>query len=236
MAKSLYPASVDKPDLTQTIPEILADLQAGLINVQNHLGITGTAGAYPSTDVTLDAGNDVVVPSGWVGADSANAYYPDTGSLGGIVTNHDFILGIDSDADSSNREFQVYTGKATPGTGGGTKLFSVSETGLTTLTSLSFGAAEENTVSSGVLTVTQSSVNVLPESSTTDTVDSITWTGVTEGAILLCRSEATNTITFDNSATLLLGAATRAVAPGGCLILLFHGTTWVELSFLAAAS
>ncbi len=168
MARSLYPASVDAPDLSQPLEKILQDFQAAIINIQNHLGISSTSG-------------DLVV----------------TGSLTGV----DATL-----------------------------------TGTLTLDILNIGVAEDQTVASGVLTVTQTNTNVLPQSSTTDTVDSITWAGVAEGDILLCRSEATNTITFDNSSTLLLGSGTRAVAPGGCIMLIFHGTTWVELFFLAAAS
>lgn len=102
---------------------------------------------------------------------------------------------------------------------------------------LAIGPAESATVASGVLTVTRSHVIVLPESSTSDTVDSITLSGQKEGDILVLRSPATNTITFDNSATMLLGAGTRAVAPGGCLILIAHSATiWHELAFLTAAS
>ena len=102
---------------------------------------------------------------------------------------------------------------------------------------LSVGTAESQTVVSGVLTVTQSHVIVLPESGTTVTVDSITFVKQKAGDILVLRSPATNTITFDNSATMLLGAGTRAVAPGGCLILIAHSATvWHELAFLTAAS
>ena len=102
---------------------------------------------------------------------------------------------------------------------------------------LSLGTAESQTVASGVLTVTQSHVIALPESSTTDTVDSITFVGQKAGDVLVIRSPATNTITFDNSATMLLGAGTRAVAPGGAIVLIAHSTTvWHELAFLAAAS
>lgn len=102
------------------------------------------------------------------------------------------------------------------------------------VTSLGFGAAEAATVASGVLTVTQSYVNVLPESSTSDTVDSIVKAGAADGDILVLTSKATNTITFDD-ANIALGAATRAVAPGGSLILQFDGTQWVERTFLAGA-
>ena len=62
-------------------------------------------------------------------------------------------------------------------------------------------------------------------------------TGQKEGYILFVHVPATNTITFDNSSTMLLGAGTRAVAPGGSLVLIATSTTvWHEVSFLAAAS
>lgn len=98
------------------------------------------------------------------------------------------------------------------------------------------GTPEQATVASGVLTVTKGYANVLPESSTTDTVDSITAAWAAEGDYLQLMSTATNTITFDNSATMLLGAGTRAVAPGGSILFQKVGTTWVERQFLTAAS
>lgn len=102
---------------------------------------------------------------------------------------------------------------------------------------LSLGDAESSTVASGVLTVTKSHVIALPESGTSDTVDSISCATQRAGDILLVRSPATNTITFDNSATMLLGAGTRAVAPGGCIVFVAHSATvWHEVAFLTAAS
>lgn len=98
----------------------------------------------------------------------------------------------------------------------------------------SLGAAESATVASGVLTVTSSHVNVLPESSTSDTVDTITMVPTpTGGEVLLLTSKATNTITVDD-ANVNLAAATRAIAPGGSLVLFFDGDEWTEHSFVAA--
>lgn len=98
---------------------------------------------------------------------------------------------------------------------------------------LRLGAAETPTIVSGVLTVTRPYVNPLPESSTSDTVDSIVYTGAVDGQLLLIHVPATNTITFDDAA-INLGAATRAVAPGGSLLLVFDGTQWSEIVFNAA--
>lgn len=98
---------------------------------------------------------------------------------------------------------------------------------------LGFGALETPTIASGVLTVTKSLVNPLPESSTADQVDSIVAAGAQAGDLLIIHVPATNTITFDD-ANINLGAATRAVAPGGTLALIFDGTQWSEVLFTAA--
>ena len=100
------------------------------------------------------------------------------------------------------------------------------------------GAGEAVTLVSGVATVTKPYVILDAEGAgTTDTLDSITNSGQAAGDLLLLTVNATDTITADNSATLLLGAATRAIAPGGCLLLYAtSATVWVELAFLAATS
>lgn len=98
---------------------------------------------------------------------------------------------------------------------------------------LQLGEAETPTIASGVLTVTKSFVNPQPESSTADTVDSIVFDGAVEGTLLLVHVPATNTITFDDAA-INLGGATRAVAPGGSLLLVYDGTQWSEVFFTAA--
>ena len=96
------------------------------------------------------------------------------------------------------------------------------------------GAHETATIASGVLTVTKSYVWAAAESSTTDQVDSIVFTGAADGTLLLLVADTGDTITFDDAA-INLGAATRAVAPGGCILLRFDGTSWAEVLFLAAA-
>ncbi len=100
---------------------------------------------------------------------------------------------------------------------------------------MGLGPAETPTIASGVLTVTKTHVNPLPESSTSDTVDSIVCVpAAEEGDLILIAIPATNTITFDD-ANINLAAATRAVAPGGSLLLIYDGTQWTELFFLAAS-
>lgn len=99
-----------------------------------------------------------------------------------------------------------------------------------------FGTAEAVTIASGVATVTRSYVRLTSESSTTDTVDTITMTGAADGDLLLLVSASGHTITVDD-ANVNLGASTRAVAPGGSLLLRYDGveTQWTEVAFLAAA-
>ena len=99
---------------------------------------------------------------------------------------------------------------------------------------LSLNAYETPTIASGVLTVTQTLVDPQPESGTTDTVDSIVYADASEGSIIILQVKATNTITVDD-ANINLGAATRAVAPGGSLMLIYDGTQWTELTFLAGS-
>jgi hypothetical protein len=89
------------------------------------------------------------------------------------------------------------------------------------------------TIASGVLTVTGSLVDPQPQSSTTDTVDSISMSGVQAGDVLFIHIPATNTITFSNT-NINLAAATRAVAPGGSIILVYDGSQWSEMYFTAA--
>lgn len=101
---------------------------------------------------------------------------------------------------------------------------------------MGIGAAEEVTVDSGDITVTGQYVRITSESSTADQVDTITKADAADGDMLLCVAAATHTITFDD-ANIDLGAGTRAVAPGGHLLLLYNGdsTSWQELTFLAAS-
>lgn len=89
------------------------------------------------------------------------------------------------------------------------------------------------TIASGVLTVTGTVVIPLPESSTSDQIDTITKTEVVPGDLLLLHVPATNTITVDD-ANINLAAATRAIAPGGSLLLVYDGTQWSEVCFTAA--
>lgn len=96
-----------------------------------------------------------------------------------------------------------------------------------------YGTLTAPTIASGVLTVTGSFIDPQPESGTADTVDSIVLTGVQAGDLLYIHIPATNTITFDD-ANINLAGATRAVAPGGSLLLVYDGTQWSEMFFTAA--
>lgn len=99
-----------------------------------------------------------------------------------------------------------------------------------------WGAPEQVTIASGVATITSRFVQLTSESGTTDTLDSFTFSGSAAGDIVRFIPKATDTITFDNSATMLLGAATRAVQPGGYIDFQLLGTTWQERGFLTAAT
>lgn len=91
-------------------------------------------------------------------------------------------------------------------------------------------------IASGVLTVDDNSfiVDPQPETGSTDQVDSIvTVPAAKAGDLILVHVPATNTITFDD-ANINLAAATRAVAPGGSLLLIYDGTEWSEVAFTAA--
>lgn len=96
-----------------------------------------------------------------------------------------------------------------------------------------FGTLTAPTIATGVLTVTGSFVDPQPQTGTTDQVDSIVLTGVQAGDLLYIHVPATNTITFDDL-NINLAAATRAVAPGGSLLLVYDGAQWSEMFFTAA--
>lgn len=98
------------------------------------------------------------------------------------------------------------------------------------------GGISTPTIASGVLTVpgNQFVVNPLPEAGAADQLDSIvTRPPARAGDLLLLHVPATNTITVDD-ANINLAAATRAIAPGGSLLLVFDGTEWSEVLFTAA--
>lgn len=99
------------------------------------------------------------------------------------------------------------------------------------------GGLATPTILSGVLTIRGNPlvVNPLPESATSDQLDSIVCVPPAQpGDLLLLHVPATNTITVDD-ANINLGAATRAIAPGGSLLLVFAGTEWSEVAFIAAS-
>ena len=100
---------------------------------------------------------------------------------------------------------------------------------------LRLGAPEAVTIVSGVATITKGFVELDAEGAgTTDQLDTLTLVGAGAGDVVLLVSKITDTITVDD-ANIDLGAATRAVGPGGCLALRFDGTSWVEMFFLAGA-
>lgn len=125
----------------------------------------------------------------------------------------------------------------------GLTVTSLTATGTTLLsaTNLRLGAVTAATIASGVLTVPAgvTYVRVASESGTADQVDSITKSDAADGDLLVLIPLNTDTITFDD-ANIDLGAATRAVAPGGVIVLLYNASavgaaSWQEVLFLAAS-
>lgn len=134
-----------------------------------------------------------------------------------------------------------------------TQVMSMDTTGLTTtgLTAtgaavlgslnLRLGAVTAATIATGVLTVPTgvTYVRVASESGTADQLDTITKSDATDGDLLVLIPLNTDTITVDD-ANIDLGAATRAVAPGGLIVLLYNASavgaaSWQEVLFLAAS-
>lgn len=106
---------------------------------------------------------------------------------------------------------------------------------LTTITvdTINIGAPVSSTVASGVLTVTGlgSYVDVIGEGATTDTITSIVKTDQVIGDLLLVRSLDADVMTFDNGATMLLSAATHAIAIGGSILFIATtATVWAEIA------
>jgi hypothetical protein len=99
---------------------------------------------------------------------------------------------------------------------------------------LRLGAADIVTIASGVATVTKGFTAFAAESSTADQLDTLTVAGAVDGDLILLVPDVGDTITVDD-ANINLGAATRAIAPGGHLLLYFNATKWNELTFLAGA-
>jgi hypothetical protein len=92
------------------------------------------------------------------------------------------------------------------------------------------------TIATGVATVTALSpvILLIGEGAANDQLDTLTVSNVKTGDETILTSDGSDTITVDD-ANIDLGAATRAIAPGGSLGLRYDGTSWVETFFLAAA-
>ena len=92
------------------------------------------------------------------------------------------------------------------------------------------------TIAGGVATVGRLTPVILlaGEGSNNDTLDTLTVADIQAGDTTILACAADETITVDD-ANIDLGAATRAVAPGGSLGLRYDGTSWVEMFFLTAA-
>ncbi len=101
----------------------------------------------------------------------------------------------------------------------------------------SLGTPEAVTIASGAATITRPFIDLIGEAATTDTLDSISKAGQTIGEIILITCSGAYTITFDNSATLILGAGTRAMAAGSSMLMVAtSASAWREVTFTTAAS
>lgn len=110
---------------------------------------------------------------------------------------------------------------------------------LLTVNEVAWGTPASATVVAGVLTVTGlgSYINLIGEDATTDTIDSVVKVGQAVGDYLLIRNLDTDVMTFDNSATLLLGDATRDLAVGGSIQLIAtSATVWAEIGFVTTTT
>lgn len=99
---------------------------------------------------------------------------------------------------------------------------------------LRLGAPTVVEIDAGVAVITTGFVALAAETGDADTLDTLTFAGAGAGDIVLLIADTDDTITVDD-ANIKLGAATRAVGPGGCLALRHDGTSWGELFFLAGA-
>ena len=100
---------------------------------------------------------------------------------------------------------------------------------------LRLGAPTVVTIASGVATITTGFVALAAETSTADQLDTLTFADAGEGDLVLLVADTGDTITVDD-ANINLGAATRAIGPGGCLLLRYdEGGEWTEVVFLAGA-
>lgn len=98
---------------------------------------------------------------------------------------------------------------------------------------LCLGAAEKVTIAGGAATVTQPFVDLTGEGATDDTLTTLTYTGAAEGQICVLSSDSGDTLTVDD-ANIDLGAATRVIgAVGTYLVLIYNGTSWGELCYIA---
>lgn len=99
---------------------------------------------------------------------------------------------------------------------------------------LSFGTAVENTISSGVLTITRSHVLVNGEGGLADDLTNITPS--VEGCVLILkRASSSGTISVLETGNIRLGAASRALTETKDKLMLIYDNpagVWCELSYV----
>ena len=92
------------------------------------------------------------------------------------------------------------------------------------------GTPESVTIASGVATVTQPFVKLAAESSTSDQLDSIVYSGVQQGDLLLLCADTGDTITVDDANIDLTGTTIALAGPSQFLLLIYNGAGWSEVS------
>ena len=97
-------------------------------------------------------------------------------------------------------------------------------------------AQQSVTIASGVATVPYLTpvILLIGEGAADDTLTTLTVSDVRAGDTVILTSDGSDTITVDD-ANIDLGAATRAVAPGGSITLRYDGTSWAETAWTTAA-
>jgi len=152
--------------------------------------------------------------------------------LSGVLTNSALINADGGIAVDTDKFTVAVTGDTVIKAGG----LNITAGGLilgTGANRLGLGAAEAVTISGGVATITKPFVDLTGEGTTTDALDTITYTSCAEGDLLILSTSRSDTLTV-NDTNIDLGASTRTIAAAGTyLVLIYNGTQWGELCYLA---
>lgn len=223
----------------------VAVASATSLNIPNNILLTlGTGGDIALVDKSTSTNANTALTNVVVGTPVTPAVAADTLFLFNKTNDGDLLIGTATGGNSQAAIFVDASAGLVELLGAGVPRLDVStlltvRTGgirlhATEATKFGFGTGEAVTIASGVATVTKPFVVLDAEGAgTTDQLDTITYDSAAAGDFLLLTVNATDTITVDD-ANINLGAATRAIAPGGALLLYYDGTEWTELVFITA--